>query len=151
MLSIQNVISQTDARLAYLDDGFRNSEKRASLSRYRTGNSAILFSLRRMPTEVLGEIFSWTLPSLDDEWSRGKLDGTESPWTLTRVSSLWRGSLTLNSVVVVAGCHRLWRNSRLCFCVPIVPSRDSNPTFAGFENPFLRLRGLGLWPPDANV
>ena len=61
-----------------------------SLSSYRTRNKAILSPLRRVPPEVLGEIFSWTLPSLNEEWARGRSDTSESPWMLAQISSYWR-------------------------------------------------------------
>ncbi|KAJ7302969.1 hypothetical protein DFH08DRAFT_986798, partial [Mycena albidolilacea] len=67
---IHSVISDADARLACLDDEISTLEEKlqqleeehASLSSYRTRNKAILSPLRRMPPEVLGEIFSLTLP-----------------------------------------------------------------------------------------
>ncbi|KAJ6580862.1 hypothetical protein B0H19DRAFT_486541 [Mycena capillaripes] len=94
---IQSVISETDVRLGRLDDAamLQNTNKleedRRSLLSYRTRNSAILSPLRRMPPEVLGEIFSWTLPSVClVELGRGRFDKTDTPWVLTRVSSRWR-------------------------------------------------------------
>jgi hypothetical protein len=63
-------------------------KKRASLSSYRARNKAILSPLRRMPPEVLGDIFLWTLPSPSEV--QNTFDVEDSPWTLTRISSRWR-------------------------------------------------------------
>ncbi|KAJ7902473.1 hypothetical protein B0H13DRAFT_2513259 [Mycena leptocephala] len=95
---ISSVISNTDAPLAFLDEEIsklqdqleRLEKDRASLLSYRTRHCAILSPLRRMPLEVLGEIFSWTLPSLSDAMDQGRFDMTESPWVLTQISSGWR-------------------------------------------------------------
>ncbi|KAF7371129.1 F-box domain-containing protein [Mycena sanguinolenta] len=63
---------------------------RLSLSNYRKRNGAVLSPLRRMPSELLGEIFSWTcgFSSRGTLW-RGKFDVVQ-PWVLTWVSSRWR-------------------------------------------------------------
>ncbi|KAJ7498133.1 hypothetical protein B0H11DRAFT_1801159 [Mycena galericulata] len=58
-------------------------EERALLSEYHSQNTAIISPLRRMPSEILGQIFSWTL-------SPAVLDVRESPWILTQVCSRWR-------------------------------------------------------------
>ncbi|KAJ7123622.1 hypothetical protein C8R44DRAFT_559888, partial [Mycena epipterygia] len=64
-------------------------EECASLSGHLLTNTAVLSPLRRMPAEVLGEIFSWTLPSVNTLrlWGFGVGD---SPWLLTHISSRWR-------------------------------------------------------------
>ncbi|KAF8211003.1 hypothetical protein K438DRAFT_1808618 [Mycena galopus ATCC 62051] len=52
-----------------------------------------------MPSEVLGEIFSCTLPSLEDALAVGKFDMGRSPWLLTRICSHWRAiSLSISSL-----------------------------------------------------
>ncbi|KAF8211005.1 hypothetical protein K438DRAFT_1808620 [Mycena galopus ATCC 62051] len=44
-----------------------------------------------MPTEVLGEIFSWTLRSkVSEALDAGRFDMERSPWLLTQISSRWR-------------------------------------------------------------
>ncbi|KAJ7483562.1 hypothetical protein FB451DRAFT_1439767 [Mycena latifolia] len=43
-----------------------------------------------MPVEVLGERFSWTLPSVTEARDRRRLDVADGPWMLTHVSSRWR-------------------------------------------------------------
>lgn len=104
---IHSVISKTDARLACLDDEIAKlretleqlEKDRMSLWNYRTRNTAILSPLRRMPTELLGEIFLRSLPSLHDQWKRNRLDIANSPWVLTRISRRWRAvSLSIPSL-----------------------------------------------------
>ncbi|KAJ7483399.1 hypothetical protein FB451DRAFT_1234485 [Mycena latifolia] len=81
------VLSQT--RL--LRDRLQRLEQlRAMLSSLRAQNTSILSPLRRMPPEVLGEIFSWTLPSIDDVLERGFDVIGNSPWVLGHISSHWR-------------------------------------------------------------
>ena len=95
---IHSVISEADARLACLNDEISRlleklkplEDERASLLSYRTQNKSVLSPLRRMPSEVLGEIFLWTLPSLQDAIITGRFDMGRSPWLLTRISSRWR-------------------------------------------------------------
>ncbi|KAF7345517.1 F-box domain-containing protein [Mycena venus] len=95
---IHSVIAKTEARLQCIDDEISKlqekldqlEKERASLTGYRTQNNGILSPLRRFPPEVLGEIFSRTLPSLDDEWDRGRFSTEHSPWLLTHINSRWR-------------------------------------------------------------
>ncbi|KAJ7729109.1 hypothetical protein DFH07DRAFT_703551, partial [Mycena maculata] len=61
-------------------------EEHASVSRYHAQNTAILSPLRRMPPEVLGEIFLWTLPSA----RCSRFDTKNGPWLLPQISSRWR-------------------------------------------------------------
>ncbi|KAJ6471862.1 hypothetical protein C8R45DRAFT_874684 [Mycena sanguinolenta] len=94
---IHSVISEADVRLACLNDEISNlqdklkqlQDERESLSNYLTRNKAILSPLRRMPPELLGEIFSWTLPSMRETWTR---EGyvADSPWVLSHTSGSWR-------------------------------------------------------------
>ncbi|KAJ7483492.1 hypothetical protein FB451DRAFT_1364403 [Mycena latifolia] len=93
---IREVVSKTDAKLADVKKEISRlqnriqqlQDERASLAIYRAQNTAVLSPLRRMPPEVLGEIFSWTLPSID-EGSR-KFHKSHSPWVLTQVCNRWR-------------------------------------------------------------
>ncbi|KAF7371151.1 F-box domain-containing protein [Mycena sanguinolenta] len=92
-----SVILEADVRLACLDDEISKlqdkltqlQDERASLSKYLTRNKAILSPLRRMPPELLGEIFSWTLPSMKEIWAR-KHYLADSPWVLSHTSGSWR-------------------------------------------------------------
>ncbi|KAJ7302990.1 hypothetical protein DFH08DRAFT_794142, partial [Mycena albidolilacea] len=94
---VQLVISETDARLACLDNEISKlreklrpfEEERASLLSYRARNKAILSPLRRMPPETMGEIFSWTLPSVRQSWEQPNYMAG-SPWVLSYTSSRWR-------------------------------------------------------------
>ncbi|KAJ7663896.1 hypothetical protein DFH06DRAFT_335799, partial [Mycena polygramma] len=114
---VQSLVSQTDARSAILDQEIARlqetlkhlEEDRASLLNYRV----ILSPLRRMPPEVLSQIFSWTLPSLNEEWRRNRLDVTDSPWTLGRVSGLWRA--------VSLSTPSLWSR----FAIDYAPAHDA--------------------------
>ncbi|KAJ7146681.1 hypothetical protein C8R44DRAFT_898813 [Mycena epipterygia] len=62
-------------------------KERASLVSYHAQNKAILFPIRRIPAELLGEIFLWTLPSADGTFGRARFDTKDSPWVLTHISS----------------------------------------------------------------
>ncbi|KAJ7648205.1 hypothetical protein DFH06DRAFT_1209723 [Mycena polygramma] len=42
--------------------------ERARLYGYRVQHKSMLSPIRRMPTEVLGEIFAWTSPVVPDSW-----------------------------------------------------------------------------------
>ncbi|KAF7366672.1 F-box domain-containing protein [Mycena sanguinolenta] len=94
---IHSVVSETSARLTRLDDEISKlqeklkqlEDERATLLSYRTRNKAILSPLRRMPPEVLSEIFSWTLLPTIDALGIG-FHMAQSPWLLTRISSRWR-------------------------------------------------------------
>ncbi|KAJ7654611.1 hypothetical protein DFH06DRAFT_1202886 [Mycena polygramma] len=105
---IHSVISETEEHLACLDQDVARlrktlkqlKEARVSLSSYRKRNMAILSPLRRMPAEVLGEIFSWTLPAVGEELrDRMKLDVGASPWVLTHINSRWRAVALSNPSV----------------------------------------------------
>ncbi|KAJ7693336.1 hypothetical protein B0H17DRAFT_1059790 [Mycena rosella] len=114
---IRSVVSKTESRLAYLDgqifrhrDRLRElEEERAALWRYHTPNKAILSPLRRMPPEVLAEIFLWTLPTLQTAFDRSAFGVKRSPWLLTQISSRWRAvavsTPALWSHVIVACDH----------------------------------------------
>ncbi|KAF8211033.1 hypothetical protein K438DRAFT_1569716, partial [Mycena galopus ATCC 62051] len=85
LASLDNEISQVQEKLRQLQD------ERALLSSYRTRNEAILSPLRRMPSELLAEIFSYTLPPVEDvSMFECRFDIARSPWLLTHVSSHWR-------------------------------------------------------------
>jgi hypothetical protein len=102
-----SVISNTETRLVWLDDEIpKLREKlkqleyeRVSLLRYVSCNKAVLAPLRRMPPEVLGEIFSWTLPTIADALNASRFDMAQSPWLLNQISSRWRAvSLSIPSL-----------------------------------------------------
>ncbi|KAJ7498105.1 hypothetical protein B0H11DRAFT_2383026 [Mycena galericulata] len=88
---IRSIVSKTGSRLACLDDEISRlkgqlkqlEEEQVLLSEYYAQNTAIVSPLRRMPPEILGEIFSRTLPSR-------ALNVRDSPWVLTQVCKRWR-------------------------------------------------------------
>ncbi|KAJ7198223.1 hypothetical protein B0H12DRAFT_960132, partial [Mycena haematopus] len=73
---IDEEIVQLHSRLKLLKAG------RSRLSSDRTQTRAILSPLQRMPPEILGEIFLWTIPALPNR--------SYSPWFLTHISHRWR-------------------------------------------------------------
>ncbi|KAJ7124356.1 hypothetical protein C8R44DRAFT_619933 [Mycena epipterygia] len=94
---VRSMLSKARKRLAVVERELTRrrermqalKEERASLSGYLTENNAILSPLRRILPEVLGEIFSWTLPSIHE--LRQEDSGVrDSPWVLTHISSRWR-------------------------------------------------------------
>ncbi|KAJ7239601.1 hypothetical protein B0H12DRAFT_1025164, partial [Mycena haematopus] len=89
---IKSTISKLDASLACIEEEIvqlhsrlkQLEAERARLSSCRAQSRTILSPLRRMPPEILGEIFLWTIPlDLDDE-------RTYSAWILTHISRRWR-------------------------------------------------------------
>ncbi|KAK7024981.1 F-box domain-containing protein [Favolaschia claudopus] len=100
---VQDVLSKLDHDLAILDDELSTLQariessraRRTSLLDYRIRLRSITSPLRRMPTELLQDIFSWSLPSVDN---RG-VQLRQSPWLLTHVCSHWRAvSLSMPSL-----------------------------------------------------
>ncbi|KAF7345449.1 F-box domain-containing protein [Mycena venus] len=93
---VKSDISDIDARLAVLNteiallrDRLKQLEgERSTLSGRRTQNIGVSSPLRRMPPEVLSEIFLCTLPLSTTVRPRFHL--TDSPWVLTHVSRYWR-------------------------------------------------------------
>ncbi|KAJ7498103.1 hypothetical protein B0H11DRAFT_1998689 [Mycena galericulata] len=91
---IRNIVSKTGPHLACLDEEISRlkgqlqqlEQERATLFDYDRQNTAILSPLRRIPPEVLREIFSWTLSSNLDEVINVKA----SPWVLTHINRRWR-------------------------------------------------------------
>ncbi|KAJ6552818.1 hypothetical protein B0H19DRAFT_893593, partial [Mycena capillaripes] len=96
LASIRSIVTNGGIRLTRLDTDISQlreqlrqlEEERLALSSFRARNMAILSPLRRVPVEVLSEIFLWTLPSLREP--RERFHVTDSPWFLTHVSRRWR-------------------------------------------------------------
>ncbi|KAF7371091.1 F-box domain-containing protein [Mycena sanguinolenta] len=167
---IQSVISECDGRLAYLEDEILKlqdqlkqlEEERQSLLLYRTQNIAILSPVRRIPTEILNDIFWWTLPPIRDDSNldRSRFDFRNSPWLLTHISPRWRAisiatpSLWSRIVVDYAEIHRtsisqchtpstadylslvraqIQRSPRLKIHFYAFPDMDSRPQIQMFE------------------
>ncbi|KAJ7735007.1 hypothetical protein B0H16DRAFT_135196 [Mycena metata] len=85
LVDIGEEIARLDRRLEELKD------EHQSLIRLRAQNVAILSPLRRIPPEVLVEIFMWTLPPLRGLPTR---ICKKSPWLLTHISRHWRAVAT---------------------------------------------------------
>ncbi|KAJ6462129.1 hypothetical protein C8R45DRAFT_1027374 [Mycena sanguinolenta] len=91
--AVRPIVEKTSARLATLDaetsrlkDRLRELEdERTALSEFHAQNTRVVSPMRRMPAEILGEIFSWTLPNIYDIFDPG-----DCPWVLTRVCGSWR-------------------------------------------------------------
>ncbi|KAJ7147643.1 hypothetical protein C8R43DRAFT_1237164 [Mycena crocata] len=99
LTSIRSLVSKTGARLTCLDSEIARlrdrvkalEDERELLSQSHARNCAILSPLRRIPPEVLAEIFSWTLPSAGDLLNSGfLLHWKEAPWMLTHICGRWR-------------------------------------------------------------
>ncbi|KAJ7155846.1 hypothetical protein C8R46DRAFT_1116605 [Mycena filopes] len=94
---ITSALRSLDERLVHLDDEIlrlrqqleRLEEERAAVSSRRSQTQRILSALRRIPPEILGYIFSLTLP-IPRKARRTVVPVKESPWTLSHVSRYWR-------------------------------------------------------------
>ncbi|KAJ7623626.1 hypothetical protein FB45DRAFT_926270, partial [Roridomyces roridus] len=83
-------LTRFDNEITQLKDRLQRLEtERGKLAEYHTQHAGIVSPLRRVPPEILAEIFSWTLPTID-EVEGDVSDLQQSPWVLTQVSSLWR-------------------------------------------------------------
>ncbi|KAJ7122999.1 hypothetical protein C8R44DRAFT_981238 [Mycena epipterygia] len=113
---IRAVISKTHARMAYLDTEISRlqqlEEERAALSTYHSQNIAILSPLRRIPPEVLCEIFLWTLPSAHEALRH------RSRWRAAALSapSLW-------SLVVMEYHDLPWLSTPSVYPLPMVQTQ----------------------------
>ncbi|KAJ7609046.1 hypothetical protein FB45DRAFT_945212 [Roridomyces roridus] len=117
MAYIQAVLSKTGAQLADLDGKIMHlkaqlrqlEDERAVLAEYHAENTAVVSPVRRIPPEMLAEIFSWTLPFSDDfdECNSVRMKMEKSPWTLGQVSRRWRAialaTPSLWSLVFISG------------------------------------------------
>ncbi|KAJ7777074.1 hypothetical protein B0H16DRAFT_1504260 [Mycena metata] len=95
---IRAELTTSDARLVFLDNEIARlrgqleqlQEQRTSVWSYRAQNCSILSGLRRIPPEILGYIFSWTLPAIGELLPATESRLTKSPWVLSHVSCYWR-------------------------------------------------------------
>ncbi|KAJ7623625.1 hypothetical protein FB45DRAFT_111411 [Roridomyces roridus] len=83
-------LTRLDSEMTQLKDQLQRLEaERRKLAEYHAQHAPVASPLRRVPPEILSEIFSWSLPAIDEvKWDASALK--QSPWVLTRVSSLWR-------------------------------------------------------------
>ncbi|KAJ6471913.1 hypothetical protein C8R45DRAFT_1013533 [Mycena sanguinolenta] len=95
LVSLDEEIVQLHLRLEQLE------AERDRLSSYRARNSTILSPLRRMPPEILAEVFSLTVPTTVIPQRSQRY----APWFLTHVSRRWReiavSTSSLWSLVVI--------------------------------------------------
>ncbi|KAF7343684.1 F-box domain-containing protein [Mycena sanguinolenta] len=85
-------LASVGAQISRLRDQLSQlEEKQTALAEYHAQTARILSPMRRIPMEILGEIFSWSLPA------HGQLDMVHSPWVLTHVSRLWRAVAVFKS------------------------------------------------------
>ena len=92
-------VSATAARLAAWDEEVSHNsadEEHAMLLSLHRRYTSILSPLRRFPSELLLEIFSWTLPSANDLQDSLQVCMLNCPWNLTHVCQRWR-TLTINT------------------------------------------------------
>ncbi|KAJ6475581.1 hypothetical protein C8R45DRAFT_1010412 [Mycena sanguinolenta] len=91
---IRSIVRKTNARLVTLEaeicqlrDRLEElKEERTALWAYHAQNTRILSPLRRMPPEILSEIFSWTLPFAHHPTFSTK----KCPWILAHICRTWR-------------------------------------------------------------
>ncbi|KAJ7173351.1 hypothetical protein C8R46DRAFT_1082554 [Mycena filopes] len=81
---VSDEIAQLRERIAQLED------HKLALSIHLAQHKALLSPLRRLPPEILFEIFSWTLPSILFTRDMDRFDVTGTPWVLGHISSNWR-------------------------------------------------------------
>ncbi|KAF8122643.1 hypothetical protein K438DRAFT_1483234, partial [Mycena galopus ATCC 62051] len=110
---IRSIISASDGQLAMLNREmalFRDrmqslADEHTQLLSYCNKNRGIISPLRRMPPELLQEIFSWTVPLAQDSRNGAQTSITESPWNLSHVCKLWRevsiGTPSLWSLIAI--------------------------------------------------
>ncbi|KAJ6503759.1 hypothetical protein C8R45DRAFT_973661 [Mycena sanguinolenta] len=78
-------LASLDAEISQLKDQLSQlEEERATLEKQHVQHTSIISSMRRMPAEILCEIFFWSSPLYS------RLDMKGSPWVLTHVSRGWR-------------------------------------------------------------
>ncbi|KAJ7248446.1 hypothetical protein C8J57DRAFT_717805 [Mycena rebaudengoi] len=94
-------LSELDEKIFFLESSLATlRQERQAVEHHIQQHLAILSPIRRLPFDLLGEIFSWTLPHLyfhEDYFS--SMDMSLSPWVLTHICRRWRNvSLSLSSL-----------------------------------------------------
>ncbi|KAJ7230267.1 hypothetical protein GGX14DRAFT_582649 [Mycena pura] len=160
LADIETASSDLDAHLALLDDEIARlkarveqlEEERLAIGTRRQRNHAILSPLRRIPPEVLVEVFLCSLPPEYVDYNRGRYDIKESPWVLTHVCSRWRtvalSTSSLWSRIVIA--YHPGDDPFSAYPLPLVKahiqrsgSQQLAVTFCGRETPY--------WEPQVEV
>lgn len=151
---VHSVISKADARVARIDEEVTEFQEmlkhlraeRASLYRYRKRNRGILSPLRRMPSEMLGEIFALTVPLFMPPERERNQHGAE-PLVVDPGRQPLESRFCIDAFVMVVGRHRLqkWVSQSS------PPNRGPTSTCAELEDTFLWLRDGRLSPPKPVV
>ncbi|KAJ7608977.1 hypothetical protein FB45DRAFT_1127679 [Roridomyces roridus] len=84
LAALDTEISRLRERLSHLE------ADRAFLAPFRGAKERVLAPIRRLPSEILEEIFMWSLPILKDAMYYQDRTIKLSPWVLTHVCSSWR-------------------------------------------------------------
>ncbi|KAJ7735012.1 hypothetical protein B0H16DRAFT_1268479, partial [Mycena metata] len=84
LVDVDEEITRLEHRLEVL------KEESRSLAQLRAQNNAIISPLRRIPPEVLAEIFTRTLPPSQSWSGRSGFSSNDTPWVLTHISRHWR-------------------------------------------------------------
>ncbi|KAF7345145.1 F-box domain-containing protein [Mycena sanguinolenta] len=138
---IRSIVQKTSARLASLDAEICRlkgrlselEEERTALSVYLAQNRKILSPLRRMPPEILGEIFSWSQPSDHHPTFSTK----NCHWVLTYICSAWRAvALSKPSLwsIIQVSFSRGQRYPLEMVKVQIERARELDINFLGSQN-----------------
>ncbi|KAF8154384.1 hypothetical protein K438DRAFT_1778014 [Mycena galopus ATCC 62051] len=84
------------AQMVLLEEGISplqfhlHLQRNAELLSLHKSHSSIISPLRRMPNEMLQEIFFWSLPSVQDSKYCTRFRIKDSPWILTQICHRWR-------------------------------------------------------------
>ncbi|KAJ7609149.1 hypothetical protein FB45DRAFT_1067153, partial [Roridomyces roridus] len=143
--SIRSFASTTRARLAVLEQGIVELEdrlkelqsERLALRKLHEEDSAILSPLRRVPPEILAEVFSWTLPGPDDAFALAGKKAKHSPWILGYICRRWR-DIALSIPSLWSLIHVVGRKSMdplPMLRVQVARARTLKIHFVGFEPP----------------
>nr|GAT52460.1 predicted protein [Mycena chlorophos] len=112
---ISDVEAELRALLARLDQMTADLE---SLIMQQSRIRGALLPLRRLPPELLSEVFRWTLPPFSSRRSTKSTSTRSSPWCLMHVSGLWRS--------IAASTPSLWArletvyNKRKPYALPLL-------------------------------
>ncbi|KAJ6479183.1 hypothetical protein C8R47DRAFT_1137256 [Mycena vitilis] len=135
--AVRESITKEEARLRVLDANIAHMQSAlAALSQMRDQSEdkirlheGVFSPLRRFPPEILGQIFLYTVPPLDEleremRYTSSRFGMRLSPWLLTRICSRWRSiSLSFPS---------LWANIILWSALP-APGNPAPSDMGSFE------------------
>ncbi|KAJ7230270.1 hypothetical protein GGX14DRAFT_410316 [Mycena pura] len=156
LADIETASSDLDARLALLDEITRLKarveqleEERLAIGTRRQRNRASLSPLRRIPPEVLAEVFLWSLPPGCGDYN---LDVKKSPGVLTHVCSRWRtvalSTSSLWSRILIT--YHAGNDSSSAYPLPLVKAHIQR---SGSQQLAVTFRGCETsdWEPQVEV